>query len=197
MSTRIAFFDFDGTITTRDSFLEFIKYSKGSFAFYFGFALHSPVIAAFKLGLITNSDAKQIIMRHFFGKMSKEEFQQVADRFSEEVIPSLIRPKALKEIQTLQKSGTEIIIVSASAENWVKQWSTQIGAGWIATRLELIEDKITGKIAGANCFGEEKVRRIKEEFDLNNYREIYCYGDSPGDRPMLSLGTISFYKPFR
>lgn len=197
MKKRIAFFDFDGTITTKDSFLEFIKYAKGPFAFYAGFALYSPVIVAFKVGLITNSQAKQIMLRHFFGKMSKAEFQQVADKFSEEVIPQLLRPKALIEIEKLKQSGAEIIIVSASAENWVYQWSEKVGAGWIATKLELFEEKITGKISGANCFGEEKVRRIKAEYDLSNYNEIYCYGDSPGDKPMLALGTISFYKPFR
>ena len=44
---------------------------------------------------------------------------------------------------------------------------------------------------------EEKVIRIQEEYNLSDYQEIYVYGDSPGDKPMLGLATKSFYKPFR
>lgn len=197
MSRRIAFLDFDGTITEKDSFLEFIKYVKGSFAFYAGFTLYSPVIVAFKLNIISNSQAKQIMIRHFFGDMSLAEFQDLADRFSREVIPSLVRPKAMKEIEKLKQAGAEIVVVSASAENWVKTWCEHIGARWIATRLELVDEKLTGRISGANCYGEEKVRRIQDAYDLSSYNEIYCYGDTPGDHPMLALGTIRFYRPFR
>jgi phosphatidylglycerophosphatase C len=43
---RIAFFDFDGTITTKDTLLEIIKFQKGTLRFYTGFLLCSPYIAA-------------------------------------------------------------------------------------------------------------------------------------------------------
>jgi phosphoserine phosphatase len=56
---------------------------------------------------------------------------------------------------------------------------------------------ITGRIEGKNCHGEQKVIRIQEEYNLSDYQEIYAYGDSSGDKPMLGLATNSFYKPFR
>ena len=197
MSRRIAFMDFDGTITVKDSFLEFIKYVRGDFAFYGGFALYSPMLVAFKLKLISNSKAKQIMLRHFFGNMSKKEFDELAEQFSIDIIPSLLRPKAIAEIEKLQSLGFEIVIVSASAENWVQKWAQSIGARWIATKLELMDEKITGRISGENCYGKEKVQRIKSAYDLNEYSDIYCYGDTPGDQYMLQLGTIRFYQPFR
>ena len=40
MNKGIAFFDFDGTITTKDTLLEFIKYSRGTMSFYWGFLLN-------------------------------------------------------------------------------------------------------------------------------------------------------------
>jgi phosphoserine phosphatase len=67
----------------------------------------------------------------------------------------------------------------------------------IASRMEVKDEMITGKIDGRNCHGEEKKRRIQEAFDLSAYQEIYCYGDTKGDKPMLSLATSAFYKPFR
>jgi phosphoserine phosphatase len=56
---------------------------------------------------------------------------------------------------------------------------------------------ITGKIKGKNNHGEQKAMNIRELWNLNEYEEIYAYGDSPGDRPMMDLATKSFYKPFR
>ena len=67
----------------------------------------------------------------------------------------------------------------------------------MGTRLAIVENKITGTIDGKNCYGDEKVCRIEKEYDLAAYKEIYCYGDSEGDKAMLQLATFPFYKPFR
>jgi HAD superfamily hydrolase (TIGR01490 family) len=194
---RIAFFDFDGTVTTKDTLLEFIKYAKGTGAFYRGFLLYSPFLVAYKLKIISNQLAKERVLRHFFGKMSQSAFNHLCKAFASDVVPSLIRPKALVEIEKLKQVGAEVVIVSASAENWVSIWCQNIGVKWIATQLEICDDALSGKILGKNCYGDEKVRRIKETYDLKSYDEIYCYGDTNGDKPMLALATISFYKPFR
>jgi HAD superfamily hydrolase (TIGR01490 family) len=164
---------------------------------YTGFFLNSPFLVAYKLNLIGNQQAKERILRFFFGGMSRQEFQQRCDEFAEKSIPALIRPGAVEEMERLRKTGTEIVIVSASAGNWIKKWAEKNGLSLIATRLEIVNDKLTGKIEGKNCYGEEKVRRIREEYDLSGYEEILCYGDSSGDRPMLRLATRGFYKPFR
>jgi phosphatidylglycerophosphatase C len=193
----IAFFDFDGTITIKDSLLEFIKYCKGRNAYYLGFALHTPVLAAYKLNIISNQRAKEIMLRYFFGKMNMDVFIQCCANFSEQIIPSLIRPKALQEIDKLKAAGAGVVIVSASPEYWLQGWCDNIGVKCIATRLLTAGNKLTGKIDGINCYGEEKVNRIKKNYDLDTFSSVYCYGDTPGDKPMLALGTIRFYKPFR
>jgi HAD superfamily hydrolase (TIGR01490 family) len=193
----IAFFDFDGTVTTKDSLLEFIKYSKGSPAFYFGFALHVPILIAYKLNIISNHRAKEIMLKHFFGKMSVQEFKEKCVAFTRDIVPSLIRPKALKEINKLKDAGAEVVIVSASPEYWLNHWCSSLDLEYIATRLDVKEDRITGKIDGRNCHGKEKVRRINEKYDLDTFSSVYCYGDTRGDIYMLSLADYRFYKPFR
>jgi phosphoserine phosphatase len=57
--------------------------------------------------------------------------------------------------------------------------------------------RFAGRYDGSNCHGIEKVRRIRECFDLNEFDRVYAYGDTPGDRPMLTLADEAFYKPFR
>lgn len=197
MNPKIAFFDFDGTITTKDTLLEFIKYSKGSFRFYLGFLLNSPWLIAYKLKVISNQQAKEKVLAFFFRNTPLDAFQELCDRFAAEIVPGLLRVKALQEIARLQAAGASVVIVSASPENWIKSWADQIGASLLATRLEIADQRLTGKIQGHNCYGEEKPRRIQETYTLSDYREIYTYGDTSGDMPMLRLGTASFFKPFR
>jgi len=198
MSDKIAFFDFDGTITTRDTLLEFIKFSRGTAGFYTGFLLNMPWLLAYKLKIISNQRAKEAVLRFYYRKMPGERFGEYCTCFAEQKLPALIRTKASGEITRLQEQGYDIVIVSASPGDWINPWAATIGATLIATRLAT-DDKgrLTGKIIGKNCYGEEKVNRIRLEFRLEEYRSIYTYGDTKGDLPMLRLGHHSFMKPFR
>jgi phosphatidylglycerophosphatase C len=197
MQKRIAFFDFDGTITTKDTLLELIRFNFGSFRLALGFLLNSPWILAWKMGLISNQSAKERILRHFFGGTSMQRFDQICGSFAAGRLPSLIRSKAMHEIEKLQQAGAEVFVVSASPANWIQPWTDDIEVRLIATRLETRNGRITGRISEKNCYGHEKPRRIRAEVDLSGYDEIIAYGDTEADRPMMALATISFFKPFR
>lgn len=194
---QIAFFDFDGTITTKDTLLEFIKFTKGVPAFYFGFLLYSPFLIAYKLKIISNQTAKEKVLAHFFRNMSIESFEQQCVAFAQQMIPGLIRPKALVEIKNLKEKGVQVVIVSASPENWIRPWAEPLQLELLGTRLQTQNGLLTGKIVDQNCHGPEKVNRIKACYNLSDYGHIYTYGDTSGDKPMLALGQSQFYKPFR
>jgi len=194
---KIAFFDFDGTITTKDTLLEIIKFQKGKTSFYFGFILHAPWLIAYKLNWLSNNLAKQKILTYFFAGMAEEAFQEKCDLFAEKIIPGIVRPGALTEINVLRSRNFEIVVVSASAANWIRKWSESNSLKLIATKMEVKNGLITGKIEGENNHGVQKAVKIHELWNLNEYEEIYAYGDSSGDKPMMDLATKSFYKPFR
>jgi phosphatidylglycerophosphatase C len=197
MNKGIAFFDFDGTITNKDTLLEFIKFTKGNLAFRMGFLRNLHFLIAYKIKLIPNQLAKEKVLAHFFGNTPVAQFHEKCDAFSREIIPGLIRPGAIDEIKKLQEQGVQVVIVSASPENWIRQWTSSIHADLLATKLEVNNETITGKIVGINCHGEEKVRRIKEHYSLADYPTIYAYGDTSGDKPMLALAHYPHMKPFR
>lgn len=147
-----------------------------------------------KLRLIPNWKAKEIVLTYFLKGLGEEEVEQVAREFTTEVIPRLLRPKAIEQIKKHQENCDDIYLVSASAENWLKSWCDQIGIKIIGTKLEVIDGKITGKIDGNNCYGQEKVARIKAEINISKYSEIYAYGDSNGDKEMLALADHAYYR---
>ncbi|KAA3640209.1 MAG: HAD-IB family hydrolase [Bacteroidetes bacterium] len=195
--SKLVVFDFDGTLTKTDSMLELTRYFFGPIRFVIGMAFLSPVLVLYKLKLLPNWRTKQYYLTHFFGGMPLNEFQTVCDRFASEKIPNLLRPGVVETINTYKSKGHQLVIVSASAENWLTRWGDENHLTVIGTNLEVVDGRITGKLNGRNCYGPEKVIRLKEEFDLDDFSEIIVYGDSRGDRELMELATQSFYKPFR
>ena len=196
MNKSLALFDFDGTITTKDSLAEFIKFAVGKKLYYLGLLRLSPVLFMFVTKLLPNDVAKQKMMAYFFKGWCFDKFQTIADNYAQTEINNIIRPQALQKINWHKKQGHRVIIVSASMENWLQKWCESLEIELIATKLKVINNKITGKFLGKNCHGEEKVNRIKILLNLSTFNVIYAYGDSSGDKAMLELADTKFYRFF-
>jgi len=194
----IAFFDFDGTITTQDTMFVFFKYAKGTWMYYFYMMLLSPVFVLFKLKLLPGQIAKEISLIVLFKGIYKEELNRVGKEFCVFKIDGIIRPKAWEKILWHREHGHEVYIVSASAEEWLRPWTETKELNLICTSLRYDENgKFTGRIDGKNCNGKEKVCRIEEKINLKEYDTIYAYGDTSGDKDMLSIATFGEFRPFR
>lgn len=197
MKNIICFFDFDGTVTDRDSFADFIQHAVGKPAYYLGLLALSPMLTAYVLKLIPNDAAKQKLFSYFFKNMDADEFRGIAKHYSAERIRKILRPAAIERIQWHQQQQHKVVIVSASIENWLEPWCDETGAELISTQLEICDGQLTGKFACRNCHGQEKADRIRQRYDLDDYDYIYAYGDSSGDTEMLALASEAHYKPFR
>ena len=193
----LALFDFDGTITTDDSLLKFIRFVVGDRRFLLGLVVLSPMLVLYKFKLIPNYKAKQYMLSWFFKGMSKDAFLKVANEYSLVHIDKILRPKAIEKINWHKNQGHKVVVVSASIECWLRPWCEKNGLELIATKLEIKDDIVTGKLLSKNCYGVEKVNRIKEIYNLKDFEYIYSYGDSSGDKQMLELAHEKFYKPFR
>lgn len=176
--------------------LELIRYFKGTIALWSGLLRVSPFIAGMKLKMVKSQLVKEKLLACFFKGMKYKDFESLCMAFSSEQLPGLIRPCMVNKIRSYIKSGVQVVIVTASASQWVKYWATENGCDLIASKMEIRDGVMTGKLEGLNCNYEEKAKRIKEKFDLSVFSEIYVYGDSSGDKAMLKLATHPFYKKF-
>lgn len=196
-SKKLVLFDFDGTITTRDTLAEFMIYYHGKLRYTAGLAFLSPVLAMYVTKAIPNWKAKEYFLKWYLKGENAEMFNQKCKEFTAHKLDALIRPGALEAIKQHQAEGATVAVVSASAENWVKPWCDKHGLICLATKLEVKNNKITGNLSGKNCYGAEKVCRIKERFSIEDYQEVIAYGDTSGDKEMLALAHKQYYKPFR
>ena len=196
MKKGLALFDFDGTITSKDTLLEIIKYQKGNWFFLLGMVVLSPVLVLYKLKVIPNWRAKQIMLAFFFGGDTLVSFNKKCDQFVQDELPKMLNPSALKKIDHHKNNNDRIVVVTASPGNWIKAWCEGLQIELISTELEVNNGKVTGRFSTYNCYGQEKVNRIRKHLEVAHYTPIYAYGDSPGDRAMLSLADFPFYRQF-
>jgi len=196
-SNTLALFDFDGTLTDRDSLFDFLSFSHSSVVYIKKLILSAPYLVAFKLGLITNQKAKEKLLSCFFREEKVEKIQELGQQYCLQRLPDILRPEGFEKLNWHIKEGHRVVLVSASLEVWLKPWCDTLGIELLATRTSLSDEVFAGHFLGKNCHGKEKVERIKEHLKLDDYSNIYAYGDSSGDAEMLALTKQSFYKPFR
>ena len=194
----VAAFDFDGTLTRHDTLLPFLFHVAGAAKFSCKFTLLLPTLAAYALGMIRNDKAKEKVLRCFLAKMNMNTLQRHSLQFAEMKIPVLLRNEAVQRLQWHKQQGHRCVLVSASLETYLRPWANTMGFDDIlGTRLELQADgRISGNLQGENCFGIEKVKRLNEILGARDSYTLYAYGDSRGDKELLSAADFPFYKTF-
>ena len=186
-------FDFDGTLTTRDTLLVFIRYACGTKAFLLGFLRYSPLLVLMKLGLYPNWKAKQKIFSYFFRDMSLADFNALCQRFAADN-RQLLRPQGLQAIADAQAEGADVVIVSASIDNWVQPFCPQVTV--LGTQIEVIDGHLTGRFLTNNCYGQEKVNRLLSLYPDRSSYHLIAYGDSRGDKELLAFADEAHYRAF-
>lgn len=194
---KLALFDFDGTITFRDTFLDFIRFAVDLKTFVLGLIQLSPRTAAFSLGVLSSTEIKETVLGFFFKGWPEQRFKQQGEEYALRVLPTIVKPNALARIKWHQEEGDRVIVVSASISNWISGWCRDHNLELISSEMEFLNGQVTGRLASPNCSGKEKVRRIREQVNLDNYETIYAYGDTKGDKEMLSIADKRYYRYFK
>jgi len=192
----VAAFDFDGTLTRRDTLLPFLLYLLGGAQILRDALILSPTLVGYGLGMIRNGIAKERVLTRCLAGMRMHELQQEAERFAALTLPGLLRQEALQRFDWHKQQGHRCVVISASLDIYVRPWALKVGFDdVIATHLETLKDgSVTGKLLGENCFGIEKVRRLDALLGARSGYTLYAYGDSRGDKELLSAADYAYYR---
>jgi HAD-superfamily subfamily IB hydrolase, TIGR01490 len=184
----IAAFDFDGTITTKDTLFDFIKFYVGKKKLILGLFILSPTLILYKIGIIKNDVAKQKMFSYFFKGESITTFNMKGKEYASR-IKEIAKPSIIEKIRTHQSQNHKVIIISASISNWIEPWaSNDMNIDEVmGTNIEVNNGILTGKFKSENCYGQEKVNRLLAVYPNRNEYTLYAYGDSPGDKQLLEL----------
>ena len=196
---KIYAFDFDGTLTTKDTLLEFIRFAKGSGQMFRGFLLFSPLLLLMKLHLYPNWKAKQQVFSYFFKGMNIDDFNALCTHFAEQN-KHLLRPVGIEKVrQAIEEEQSSVLIISASIDNWVRPFFDEIDKKIqvLGTQIETNGGRLTGQFTTKNCYGQEKVNRLTALYPHREAYDLIAFGDSRGDKELLDFADKGFYKPFR
>ena len=192
----LALFDFDKTVTDKDTFLPFMFFSFGYVRTMSVIFLLFPFAMICFAGFMSRKKFKEMFFSLTIKGWTKERFDKTAQDFYAKEVKKLLRKSAIDEIKRHLDSNADVSLVSASPEDWLRPFTEEYGINLIATRLETKDGVYTGKIVGSNCRRAEKVRRVKEVYNIENYSDIYAYGDSRGDKEMLEMSNHPYFRSF-
>ncbi len=195
---KIYAFDFDGTLTKRDSLIAFLLFAKDWKEFVKCFTLHLHLLIAMKIGIIDSGKVKEKIFGYYFKGMPETMFNDLCEKFALKH-QHILRAKGIEKIrEALNEEDSTVMIVSASINNWVAPFFKDMPEIEIfCTRVEVKDGNLTGKFLSANCRRAEKVRRILALHPDRQKYYLIAYGDSSGDIEMLDFADKGYYKPFR
>ena len=198
MKKELALFDFDGTISSKDSMFDFFLFSFGKKRFFFSFLALSISFLKFFFRIIDSETIKIIFINHFLLNLSEQEINLLGNKYYQKRIQSILRSKAIDKIVWHKSKSHDIYIVTASLDIWIKDWVKEMNVNLISTRIDFKDKKYIGFFETPNCNGLEKLNRIKREINLEDYSNIYAYGDSKlGDKYLFSIANQISFKPFR
>ena len=190
-ANTVAAFDFDGTLTVRDTVWPFISL----------LVPKRTVLKSFAADFVRNAKAvvkrdrdflKLNVLAKSLAGMPVEKVNNIAEKYAEHVLRQWMRSDTCARLRWHQKEGHTVVLVSASLENYLGPIASKIGVSHVlATRLEVLENStgveiLSGNLFGENCRGVEKVQRFRE-WAASQPGSVfrYAYGDSSGDQELL------------
>lgn len=196
-SRAVVAFDFDGTLTVRDSYTAFLRWRSGAARYAAGMAKLAPAGLSYLLHH-DRGRIKAAATREFLSGVPRETLEAEAKAFARESAQALLRSDAVATWRWWRAREAVMVIVTASPDAVVAPFARALGADvLLGTQLEYdAEDRVTGAFACPNCRGDEKVIRLRAHFG-DDVRLAAAYGDTSGDRAMLKIADEKGYRVFK
>lgn len=193
-SSTLVIFDLDGTLIRNDSYLSFLIFT----------LIHKPIrvfsaiglvraVWKFKLGQHSNSWLKEQFLAAILAGLERSELRRLTDRFVSQLIRRHFQKIAAARLESHKNQGHRIVLASASFDFYVEQIAYHLGIEeTVCTRSAWRGDKLLHYINGQNCYGEEKLNRIKLHLSEIDFQpdQVIAYSDHHSDLPLLTWANV-------
>jgi len=195
-SRLIVAFDFDGTLTVRDSFLSYLAFQAGRAGYVLGLIRLLPALIVYAVDR-DRGRLKSAAATIFLRGITETALGEAAERFADGAFGGLMRPDAAQVWAAWKARGAVMTIVTASPDTMVAPFARRLDADvLIGTELAFdANGRATGAFSTPNCRGAEKVRRLQAVFGPDMTLAA-AYGDTAGDREMIAMAMEKGYRVF-
>ncbi len=192
--TDLALFDFDGTLTDREMLPLFVRATVSPVRLRLWGALLAPWVIGYRRGWVSGTSLRAKIAWAGFRGMPETRYRDAGARFARDAVAPALRPEAMARLRWHRDRGDIVAVVSGSFDVYLDPWCRAQGIEALCSSLDVVDGRLTGRYAGAQCVGEEKARRLRARYDLAAFDAIHAYGDTPEDRAMLGLAGHRWYR---
>ena len=189
---QLALFDFDHTVTDRDSYARFLRRVATPEQLAAAKWKLGPWLLGYRAGLVSARTIRARVTHLAFAGRALADVAGHGEPYAREALPAMLRPEAMRRIAWHRAQGHETVLVSASLDLYLQPWCRQHGLALICNRLEAVDGRLSGLYADGDI-GVRKAGEIRARYDLSKYERIHAYGDSREDRPMLALAHERWY----
>lgn len=189
----VAAFDFDGTLTHRDTLFGFLAFACGRRALVRALARSLPTVASARAGRASRDAAlrdagKERLLFDLFAGRDESWFHEQGEVYAR-LLTRRFRPDMQQRLDWHREQGHRLVIVSASLQTYLDHIGVEHGFdAVIAVQLEAVDGVLTGRLRGPNVRGPEKEVRLRAWLDsLGGHGELWAYGNSTGDRELLAM----------
>lgn len=198
---RVAAFDFDGTVSRRDTLVPFLVRVSGRRRF---------AAASTRLGLSGARGAagaggrarvdlrdrdlvKERLLAALFAGRWERDLRRAGELYARDLLSDQLRPEVLGRIDQHRAAGHEVLFVSASLVYYLEPLADLLDVDAVlAVEPEVVDGRLTGALARPNVRAEQKALRLREWLDQPEEGplrgvELWAYGNSSGDHALLGL----------
>lgn len=190
----LALFDFDGTLSVRETFGAFLREAVSPRRLAAGHLLLAPLVAGYRLRLVPGSLTRAGIMAYAFRGACATRLAACGQRFADQHLPSLLRPEAMRRLAWHRDRGDTVAVVSGALDVYLQPWCRAQGVASLCSALAQRGGRLTGRYRGPQCVGAEKARRVRAHYDLARFGRIFAYGDTHEDLALLQLAHEAYYR---
>jgi phosphatidylglycerophosphatase C len=190
----LALFDFDGTITDRETMPSFMRAAVRPYRKFLGGIFLLPLILGYKAKLVSGTVIRAAISYVGFWRIPTHEVEVRGRQFAENFLPTTLRPEAMARIAWHKSRGDTVVVVSGGLDLYLKHWCKEHEVELLCSALDQRGGRFTGRYRGPQCVRSEKARLVQEHFPLPGFSRVFAYGDTPEDRELLALAHEPYYR---
>lgn len=195
----IAAFDFDGTLTRRDTLVPFLAQVSGRTRFVQVCAQLGLLGAQRRVDVRDRDEVKAEMVRRLFAGRSERDLRRRGEIYARDLLANQVDPDVLRRLDEHRDRGDEVLFVSASLVYYLEPIAEQLGMqGVIAVEPAVDGDRLTGALTHPNVRAEQKALRLREWMGQPasgplQDAEVWAYGNSSGDHALLQMADHAFW----
>jgi phosphatidylglycerophosphatase C len=194
----LAAFDFDGTISRRDTLVPFLARAAGRARFAASWGRIGVSGARGRVALSERDDVKAEMIRLLLAERTESELRSLGERYARDLLSESLRPETVDRVRAHRDRGDTTLIVSASLIYYLEPMAELLGMdGVVGVEPEVRDGVLTGELVRPNVRAEQKVEQLTDWLDAHGRSlesdRMWAYGNTSGDHALLAAARHRFW----